>query len=115
MHAHRGFWMDFSNGVRISVQFGPGSYSSNEDYNLTSWGPIRRGEAWGADVVEVAVLALHEEEKCMAWLHEAPFRYLNMDHVAELITIASQVPEGTHAERKVWFLECMSHMGEERP
>lgn len=47
-----GFQMEFLNGYKVSVQFGPGNYSTNRD---RPWD--RRGDMWESANAEVAVIA----------------------------------------------------------
>lgn len=88
---HKGFQMTFSNGITISVQWGPGNYTDNDIRNMafSDFQAPRKSNMWKADLAEIAIW----KDRSGTWItrHFMPdlgddvAGYLDADKVGALI------------------------------
>lgn len=82
---NKGFQITFDNGYTVSVQFGPGNYSSN--YNLSILD--NRGKSMTATLAETALLA--PDGSFVAYKEDDVQGYQTASDVLELLQYASKL------------------------
>lgn len=99
--AGKGFHMTFSNGITISVQWGPGNYCDNR--HMTYHEEKEAGEK-GSDTAEIAIWSNHDNGK--EWITRGIYKiykneniyddvvaFVDPDRVADMICICSSLTE----------------------
>tara|TARA_R100000008_G_scaffold75864_1_gene55324 strand:+ start:1613 stop:1966 length:354 start_codon:yes stop_codon:yes gene_type:complete len=81
-----GFSMAFSNGIRISVQFGEGNYCSNRYEPLTNFNRVT------ATTAEIAIMPVDDKDGAAEWFNfggDGVKGWVTADEVADWIGIVS--------------------------
>ena len=104
---NKGFCLSFENGYTISVQFGPGNYSShnnNRDFLEPS-----QVDKWSSKSAEIAVWHTESNDWVKLSEYDDVIGYLSADEVAKAIEVVSNMsePEGVKIIRKINLSEML--------
>ena len=84
---NRGFQITFDNGYTVSVQFGPGNYSSNYNLSMLPWDNM--GKPMTANSAETALIA--PDGSFVAYKDDDVQGYQSVADVLELMNYASKL------------------------
>ena len=107
----KGFQLDLPNGVTVSVQWGPGNYSDNNNAGFDAPGKTAAaGEEWGSNLAECAAFITGSD---LSWISVPGYTggggggaigenvcgYLNVSQVLDFINLASKLaPQGDYRD-----------------
>ena len=104
---HKGFQMQFDNGLLVSVQFGSGNYCDTDRRESL---PHNASEAdcWSSNLAEVAVIDLESDD----WLNPKTLRladngdavigWCRTEDVADIIHKASHFKRSSNIKKLIW-------------
>jgi len=97
---HKGFQIALSNGITVSVQFGPGNYCERREEDFTA---PEESDFWSSQTAEVAAFVTNSAEALSRnWVHVDGFNsgddvvgWLDADEVVKFIGKVAAMPNRT--------------------